>query len=188
MLLTTIDMRLAAGFQDHRTPGVGRSRPTEGSVRRRAGSGAARNGDSGRDSLAAPLEAWYRGSEGVEALDILSWPENHLDAALSTWPVCGRTGEARRAGAGYERVWCLIDTAQGWGQRSGLAAFIGEGGCSFFEQVCCSGTWDDRGRIIESKHAPSRVHGPPALLHCCTLAACFSSMRHGVLQLSLGVN
>ena len=82
MLLTTDIMRLALGFPNHCASGVGRRRHTEGSARRRAGSGGASNGDSGRDSLAAPLEAWYKGSEGVEALDILSWPENHLNAAL----------------------------------------------------------------------------------------------------------
>jgi hypothetical protein len=50
-------------------------RPTAGLVRRCARSGGCRNGDGGRDDLPGFAVALKSGSDGVEALDILAWPE-----------------------------------------------------------------------------------------------------------------
>lgn len=46
------------------------------------GSGGWRNGDSARESFETAADAWYNGNEGVEALDILSWPKGHCCAAF----------------------------------------------------------------------------------------------------------
>jgi hypothetical protein len=50
-------------------------RPTAGLVRRCGRSGGCRNGEEGRDNLPGFAVALYSGSDGVEALDILAWPE-----------------------------------------------------------------------------------------------------------------
>jgi hypothetical protein len=48
---------------------------TTGVVRRGCGSGGCRNGELGREDLSGLAAAWYSGSDGVEALDILAWPK-----------------------------------------------------------------------------------------------------------------
>jgi hypothetical protein len=48
---------------------------TAGVARRCGGSGGCRKGDVGREDLSGFAAAWYNGSDGVEALDILAWPK-----------------------------------------------------------------------------------------------------------------
>jgi hypothetical protein len=48
---------------------------TAGVARRCGGSGGRRKGDVGREDLSGLAAAWYSGSDGVEALDILAWPK-----------------------------------------------------------------------------------------------------------------
>lgn len=52
---------------------------TDGVIARLCGgSGGASNGESDSRLLKAALGAWCSGKEGVETLDILSWPKGHL--------------------------------------------------------------------------------------------------------------
>jgi hypothetical protein len=55
---------------------------TEDVARLCGASGGCKKGDSTLKSLGATTDAWYNGNEGVEALDILSWPSGHGGAAV----------------------------------------------------------------------------------------------------------
>jgi hypothetical protein len=61
-----------AGLQGPRTDGV--------ALLLCCGSGACNDGEAA--GLESPADAWYSGSEGVDALDMLAWPDGHCCAAL----------------------------------------------------------------------------------------------------------
>jgi hypothetical protein len=46
------------------------------------GGGGCNDGDTAREDFECPFEAWYMGSDGVAALDMLAWPEGQCCAAL----------------------------------------------------------------------------------------------------------